>query len=638
MSDGAAVTAPLTRAQKFQWFLEKGLAEGLRPLPATTDETAAQRLVHALEERFEVLRTSLAVVDGELRQRVHRSGSPLRVVDVAPDATAQQCMAGLVEEFTTRVHGRIGYFLVQFHLLRDADRRWLAVVSDNVAMDAGFHSVVDRAITGILAGQLDGPEAYVMNGQPGIQPVEMARREIGPQGAVERTRALDYLREHFRIAPARMHPHRPPSSTNEGRYYRSTLTLRGADSVFARVMSRTELLPSAVILAAFAQLLCWRAETDACTVNVSLDNRHNAELRRVLGATAQRSPVALPRQDRGLLAAAADVQQALAKGHPTYGRYDPFDLIRERVEAQHQRGICLSTDLAFNFIPPPQGWTELIETEGESADSSGTEITWAVTDEVSYEYGASLSVRWADSRTVRLSVHGDSQVLMPEQCTALLRGIELVLGRVATEGDCTAGDVAAEVGLVQLSRGPHEQWVDGRWIDLGEIESRMLALAGVEKAELNIDSGGESGTARLTARVTVADGPEPVPLDLREELLRAVETGELLAVPDRYEIIDVTPADARAATLRPAATVEETTVRSVLAESGLLADPDLDLCYVRAGGQLARYPEFAELLRRRGYLAPDFPRVSGMTTLRSLARELRRSDPVDGLPVVPPTH
>lgn len=625
MSDSEAVTAPLTRAQKFQWFLEKGLAEGLRPLPATTDEKAAQRLVHALEERFEGLRTSLAVVEGELRQRVHRSGSPLRVVDVEPDTTAQQCMAGLVEEFTARVHGRLGHFLVQFHLLRDEDRRWLAVVSDNVAMDAGFHSVVDRAITSILTGRQDVPEVDALNGQPGIQPTEMARRENGPQGDAERTRALAYLREHFSIAPARMHRHRPPSSVNEGRYYRSTLILRGADSIFARVMSRAELLPSAVILAAFTQLLCWRAETDACTVNVSLDNRHNSELRRVLGATAQRSPVALSRQEPSLLAAAADVQQALAKGHPTYGRYDPFDLINERVEAQHRRGMCLSTDLAFNFIPPPQGWTELIEAEGESPEPSGTEITWAVTDEVSYEYGASLSVRWADSRTVRLSVHGDSQVLTPEQCTALLRGIELVLARVATGGDCATGDVAAETGLVQLPRGPQEQWVDGRWIDLREIERRMLALAGVEKAEVNVDSAGESGTSRLTARVTVADGSEVTPLDLREELLRAVEVGDLPALPDRWEIVGETPPMPERRNPRPAVTVEETTVRSALAASALLAEPDLDLCYVRAGGQLARYPEFAELLRRRGYLAPDFGDVSGMTTLRTLARELRPS-------------
>ncbi|MFG2197130.1 hypothetical protein [Streptomyces sp. NPDC048639] len=617
----------MTRAQKFQWYLEKGLAEGLRPLPLATDESAAQRLVHALEERFEILRTSLAVVDGELQQQVHSSGQPVQKVDVEPDTTPQQCVACLVKKFRGQEHGRIGSFLVQFHLLQEEDQRWLAVVADNVAMDAGFHSVVDQAIDDILAGRQRDPAADVLNGQRGIQPTEMAQRESGPHGDAERHQALEYLREHFSAAPARMHRHSPSSGTNEGRYYRSTLTLRGADSVFARVMSGTGLLPSAVILAAFTQLLCWRAASDACSINVSLDNRHNAELRRVLCSTAQRAPLTLPRQDQGLLAASADVQQALAMGHPTYGRYDPFDLISERVLAQHRRGVCLSTDLAFNFIPPPQGWAVLLESEQGPSSGTDAEITWSVTDELSYEYGASLSVRWSDPRTARLSIHGDSQVLAPEQCAALLHGIELVLARVAGGQNCTADNIAAEVGLIRLPRAPHEQRVNGQWVDLRAIEDRLLTLNGVEKAELTISPDAQSGIARLTARVAGADGITLVPLALRDELLRAVETGELLAIPDRFEIIGAAPTEYHTTIRRPAVTAEEVTVESVLAESGLIPEPNLDLCYVRAGGQLANYPEFADLLRRREYLPPSFSLVSGMTTLRTLAQELRRSVP-----------
>ncbi|WP_049651376.1 hypothetical protein [Kitasatospora sp. MY 5-36] len=659
MSGRAPADAPLTRAQKFQWFLEKGLAEGLRPLPAGTDEAAAQRLVHALEDRFEILRTSLAVVDGELRQLVHPSGSPVRVVDVAPDGTAERSLADLVRVFTAHTHGRVGRFLVQFHLLRSEDRRWLAVVADNVAVDAGFHGVVDQQLTDLLHGRTDSPDTGVPHRGPGIQPAEQARREADPDEDTERTRALDYLRRHFSHAPARMHPHHPPGEGTAGRYYRSTLTLPGADGLFARGMAHTGLLPSAVVLAAFAQLLCLRADTDACTVNVSLDNRHNADLRRVLCATAQRSPVALRRQGRSLLEAAAEVQRTLAEGHPAYGRYDPFDLIRERVEAQHRRGVCLSTDLAFNFIPPPQGWRELIEAEPGPTDGPGaadrpgstdgpgttdgpgstdrpdSRISWATTTETSYEYGASLSVRWADPHTVRLSVHGDSTVLEPEQCAALLRGVELVLTRAATGRDCSPDEVASAVGLLRLPRGPRERHSDGRWIDLRAIEDLLLALPGVTAAGASLEPGGASGTPRLTARVTAADGSALTPFDLREELLRAAHTGAIPAVPDWFEINGADASDGRALPGRPPATAEETALLTALTGTGPGRAPDLDLCYLRAGGRPEHYPRFAELLRRLGYHPPGFAQVSGMATLRSLARELRPSGRAGGRPAAP---
>ncbi|WP_457032522.1 hypothetical protein [Kitasatospora sp. P5_F3] len=635
MKSGTSFTAPMTRAQKFQWYVEKGLAEGLRPLPASTTETAestARRLVRALEDRFEILRTSLEVVDGRLLQRVHAAGAPLGAVEVGPGRTVQQCMAALVDEFRTREHGRVGRFLVRFHLLRDGELGWLAVVADNVAMDAGFHRVVDEAITEVLAGT-PAPDSPA-----GLQPAETALREAGPDGLAERNRALARLQKHFAAAPARLHRGRPSSGGYEGRFYRSTLTLHGADRLLGRAMSSAGLLPSALVLAAFSELMCRRAGSDACTVNVSLDNRHNGELRRVLCATAQRSPVTLRRQDQGLLAAAADVQQALVAGHPDHGRYDPFDLIRERVEAQHRRGIGLSTDLAFNFVPPPQGWTELIESaDREPAEHTGpaSALGSQTTDEISYEYGASLSVRWSGPHTIRLSVHGDSDVLTPDQCAALLGGIELVLERVAAGQDCAMADIAEEAGLDRLHPGGSELRADDRWLDLRAMEQRLLGLSEVERAELILQTDDESGASWLTARATVAAGAATEPLDLREELLQAVETGELAAVPDWYEILLADSSDAadppvvrsgdgRTVAGRPAVTDRELAVLAVLTESRLVREPDLDLSYVRAGGELDRYSEFADRLRQRGYLLPGFGRVCGMRTLRGLARDLSR--------------
>jgi hypothetical protein len=611
-------TSPMTRAQKFQWFLEKGLAEGVRPLPNSTVESV-HALVRSLERRFDVLRTSIDVVDGELRQKLHGSGSPLITVDVPDESDLPRVVARLVEDFRVNRLGRVGGLLAQFYLLRCQDRHWLALVADNVAVDAGFHGVMDVETTRILAG---GPAAGsgVSSGTKGLQSSEAAALEWSPKGQEERAKAAAYLRRHFSIAPPRMHFGRPSSGVNEGRYFRCTLKLNGADQIFSAVMEKAGILPSAVILASFTQLMCLRGEKNSCSINVSLDNRHNRELRQVLCATAQRVPVALL-SHRTLLAAAADVQRTLAEGHPTYGRYDPFDLVRERVEAQHRRGISLTTDLAFNFVPPPQGWTALIESNGEEfGDGFGpdADIDWGITDEVSYEYGASLSVRWTDPRTARLSIHGDSEVITPAQCGVLLRGVEHMLKRVAAGEDCVVGQVADEVGLRQLDQTTraHE-----------EIGKRLLGIAAVDHVKIVVEPDEDSGAPRLIARVAVTGGAVVTPFDLREELLKAVDTGEVPAVPDWYEIVGASGGDSsgdgREGAGRPDTTDEEAAVRWAL--EGVQPELNLDLCYVRAGGSLARYPEFADRLGQRGYIPPDFGLVSGMSTLRDLARHLRRS-------------
>ncbi|MBW1598368.1 hypothetical protein [Streptomyces sp. JJ38] len=634
----AAATAPMTRAQKFQWYVEKGLAEGVRPLPEPMDETAVHRLVGALEKRFEILRTSIDVVDGALCQRLHDSGSPLSTVQMGSESDLPQHVARFVEDFRQHRHGRVGALLVQFRVLRTEGRQWLALVADNVAVDAGFHRVLDEETTRLLAGEPKSA-AGLLGGADGIQPSAAAALETGPEGERERAEAEDYLRRHFATAPPRLHPTRPSSGRNEGRYYRSTLTLHGADHLFSRILSSTGLLPSTVVLAAFSQLMCWRSGTDALSVNVSMDNRHHGQLRRVLCATAQRVPMAFRLPGESLLTAASEVQRTLSEGYPVCGRYDPFDLIGELVRSQHRRGLCLSSDLAFNFVPPPQGWTALVESDErrDVVDDRGlaAEIVSAPTNETDYEYGASLSVRWTDGRTARLSVHGDSDVLAPVQCGALLRGLEFMLRCVGADRDCAVSEVAHHVGMHRREQCGHGAWSNGRWVDLAAVERRLLRMRDVEAAEVTLSPVGDTGTPGLVARVMTACGSPLSPLDLREELLRGVAEAEILVVPEWYEIVSGaadgekqahrrTSGDGRDIGPRPAVTDEERAVRSALEEARLVSEPDLDLCYVRAGASLARYPEFARRLRQRGYSPPGFAVVSGMNTLRELARGLRR--------------
>ncbi|MEV6524579.1 hypothetical protein AB0M43_21710 [Longispora sp. NPDC051575] len=636
MNEDVIATAPMTRAQKFQWHLEKGLAQGLWPLPASTEDEA-RSLVSTLQARFEILRTSIETVDGEWCQAVHALGAPPRVVQLDVDRDVLHRLSELVEEFRLNRHGRLGELLVEFILLRRSDRHWLAFVADNVAIDAGFHRVLDEEVARSLRpqGALEGvPEDDVLRGHAGWQPREAAGLESNPAGDAERQAAAAYLRRHFSDAPARAHPRRASPGTGKGRYFRCTLTLPGADRLFSRVITTTGLLPSALILSAFAQLTCWLSESDSCSINVSVDNRHHVDLRRTLCATAQRVPVAFRLEAQTVLSATADVQRTLSEGHPVYGRYDPFDLLRERVHAQHRRGVCLTPELAFNFVPPPQGWTALLtgadEPDGD-VPSGLPEISTVTTAEDFYEYGASLSVRWVDAHTARLSVHGDSDVISPDQCAALLRGIERTVQRVAAGQDSVVDDVAAEVGLHRPDAGTNRQF-DRRWIDNVAITRRLLDMPGVVDAKIVIERTEDSPIPGLVAKVSLNNESTLTHLDLREEMLLAIDLGELLIAPQSYEILgadgELLRGDGHTPSFRrPAVTVEEVAVRRVLERGPIIRNPDLDLCYVRSGGNLDRYPEFADHLRHLGFVPPEFAAFAGMSTLRSLARRLVRSSP-----------
>ena len=120
MSADHRLTAPLTRAQKFQWRLEKGLAQNTWYLPDTMSENSVRALVEHLQTRFEVLRTSIDLVEGELRQVVHRTGPRLTVVDLNAAEHVSACCALLARDFVARRQGRLGEMLAWFALVRGA--------------------------------------------------------------------------------------------------------------------------------------------------------------------------------------------------------------------------------------------------------------------------------------------------------------------------------------------------------------------------------------------------------------------------------------------------------------------------------------------------------------------------------------
>ncbi|MEV6524562.1 hypothetical protein AB0M43_21625 [Longispora sp. NPDC051575] len=438
------VEAPMTRGQKFQWHVERGVADRMRRLPDSCDTLSVLVLVESLQQRYEILRTSIEIVDGEFRQRVHGSGAPVVVVDVASGVEVAEAASALTAEFTVSAVRRVGQILARFHLLRKDGGLWLLVLADSTAIDRVFNDVLDRAITAILGAPLESAPPT------GLQPTQVALQEDAPAGREERRQARAHLRQYFSsVTPVRR---RHGSVTDAGgRYYRCTLTLTRADEVFAHLVEATGRLPAAVVLGVFGALMCWRDSVPSCAVNVSMENRHTRDLRAALCGTAQRAPVSLPISEGSLDEAVAAAQAAYLAGYPFAGRYDALDLIEERTSAEARRNLNLSPELAYNFNPPPQGWTALLDSTGTSktlSSASAATVESRGTHEDSYEYTASLSVRWSDVHTAQLSVHGDASAVDPGQCAALLRGIEAGLRHLARgDGDIGTAEIAESVGL-----------------------------------------------------------------------------------------------------------------------------------------------------------------------------------------------
>ena len=530
------LVAPMTRAQKFQWHLERGIADGLRRLPDRYGSASVLRLVESLQRQHEILRTSIDIVDGDLCQRVHESGEPVVTVDVTPESDVEVAAATLAEEFVGSTVRHVGQILVKFYLLRQGAARWLAIIADCAAVDRVFYEMLDDKITQMLAEARESASGG-RDAPAGLQAAQLALREDNPRGRAERQKAREYLRQHYAAAPAMLHPRYGAGEARAGRYYRCSLTVARADEIFAHIIEATGRLPSAVILGTFAYLMCWRADALSCVVNVSMENRYNTELRTALCATSQRVPVSLPMPGEILGDAVFAAQSALSAGYPTAGRYDSFDLIEERAAAEARRGLCLTPDLAFNFTPPLQGWTALLGsalTGSALDDVPHSNVGVKSTNETSYEYGASLSVRWRDAHAVRLSVHGDSRALSTGDCTAVLRGIETGLRKFAREpGSVSMTDIVESAGLTRAQRHAREMRADGVWYDLAAIEGCLLEIDGVKHVEFFFDPHQSGGP---TVRAVVSDDAAIRPPDLRSALLDHVRASTLAAIPVCYQV------------------------------------------------------------------------------------------------------
>lgn len=611
--------APVTRAQGFQWYLEKGFVTKAWKLPSTTTIERVQTVLADLEERFETLRTVFESVDGEVQQVVRKSGPPLQVVDLPVD-TEFPPMQDLLRDFDQNCHARLGVTPIQFYLYRQKDQPcWVVMISDHVIMDGWSAGLLERYIDWANTG----PNLAAMHEISVLHPADLGITDGGSADDTERVRGRAHLEHHFATMPGNCYrPH--PSSAGE--FFRCSLLTDSGGDLFRAVLRKTDTLPSAAVLAAFLSLVGSQTGRAHCSVNVSVQNRHNARLRAVVGTTAQRLPIMFPTRADGFRRLAKRVQHLLDVTL-TSGRYDPLDLVGVQNREQLRRGMHLSTDIAFNFRPPPSDWTRAPVGSDRPRQHR---VTFGTTDETSYDYGASLSVSWHTRDLVELSLHGSYTALPKRQGVALLQGIVELLRRMTSDERPITEDVAASVGLPRTVPSPGWQRIRETWVNLEHLRDLLLEYRHVEDVALVVP---RHAPDRLVARVRVNSAADVRPADLHHHLQDHLGQFGVTLIPDWYELSPLGGSgDGRTTESRPVSTAAETAVLRGMELAHSPKNPSIDTCYIEAGGDLRRYPKFLTALADLGYEGLDLSDLIGTRTLRHLATKLR---PRNGSPSRP---
>jgi len=295
--------------------------------------------------RHDSLRTNYLRQSGEAIQVVREAGE--LIVDVHenvdgdarfPARLARQ-MSAKPFELTAELPVRAA--IVTQRGAQDGPRTTIVMVVTHMAIDVGSGVVLTEELTDLVGGKSpdDLPD-------PGLQPLDQARIELGPAGLRRSQNSLRYWRSRLAQGPLRL-PVPPLAEPGESQQLR--ITSPAAALAITRIVARTNVGHSSVVLAAVAAVL-GRYTGEQSTLLASLSaNRFSSTLRGYVGALAQDALIGLD-----LTAATFDalVEQARS-AQLTALKYSQFDakavwaVIDETFD---RRGIGFTRDWVFNDV------------------------------------------------------------------------------------------------------------------------------------------------------------------------------------------------------------------------------------------------------------------------------------------------
>lgn len=525
-----AATGPLTLGQLNIWEWLSGAPEHLfatigaeLATPRGTRVRDVVETLAALLARHEGLRTTYDAGPPPT-QHVHADGVlPIDVYTVDGEPPGQRVLTG---ELLDRLRAGARPDPLRVAIVADGDTVLAAAaLLSHFAVDNQAMEVVRREFTAMLRH----PHTREP-GPPRHQPLDRADAERAPAAARQAERALDYWRDLLTRMPQCLYA-TPAVTTGES--VAVGMTSVAAAMAARNVAARTRASRAGVIMAAVCAVLARRTGYSELVFPTLSGNRFHRTVVDYVGTLAQGSLFAVVVDTGGFDALVKRVWAATVQAG-RYGSYDAYRRVAVGRRIEHERGVRFDYEPLFNnaTIEPanssaphrdPRAVRDLTRLRCRDMPANGAPIRFDL---------------YQTDPVVRLDLWtGDTGRVSREEMRAMLLAVENVLV-AAADGDLTAAELVAVMGVAPIERGPDWILVDSCWVELTQV--RRLVAEALAPAVTQVFStvDGEPLVAYVVASDAVPDAARA------HELCLAALPGRPTAIaPRHYVLCDRAPAD-----------------------------------------------------------------------------------------------
>ncbi|WBB50258.1 condensation domain-containing protein [Verrucosispora sp. WMMA2044] len=514
------------------------------PLPADTPVADVVEAFAILLARHESLRTTFHEHDGEMRQRVLRSGvlaAEIHQVDASADTelTSQR----MIDQLRQKPFDLVNELPVRLAIALVEDKALAAVtVYSHMAVDYGSMAILGREFA-----ELIGTVGNRSVGAARHQPLDQAAEEASPRGRRRTAAALRYWTQHLRQIPQCLMA-LPPVGDGDGP---ASAALRSSSATAAldRIAARTQASPAAAVLAAFSAVVSVRVGQSRCVFASLSSNRFTSRLRDYVGTLAQDGLVVVDVTGPTFDDLVRRTSAAMLRANRS-SIFDVTELVTQAVQINDEQGMDFSRDCVFNNIsahlpsgtdettnvqlppldPPDLRWSP---TAGAAEHST---LTWMPAPPFPNRLVLQL-IAAQPALVVGLST-GDTRHVPQPEIAGLLRGMEGVLV-AAGAGPLHLADVPDLTGLIPVPRDSNWVRVGVSWVQLSEVQTLLREALGTPAyATAEPDGDGH----RLTAHLLASDGVR-TPRQAHTACMAHLGGRYAVAAPHHYVLHDSAPTD-----------------------------------------------------------------------------------------------
>ncbi|GAB3845591.1 hypothetical protein GCM10029963_24100 [Micromonospora andamanensis] len=314
------------------------------PLPADTPVADVVEAFAILLGRHESLRTTFHEHDGEMRQRILRSGvlaAEIHQVDASadPELTSQR----MIDQLRQKPFDLVNELPVRLAIATVGDKALAAVtVYSHMAVDYGSMAILGREFAQLIDAA--GSRAV---GAARHQPLDQAVEEASPRGRRRTAAALRYWTQHLRQIPQCLMA-LPPVGDGDGP---ASAALRSSSATAAldRIAARTQAGPAAAVLAAFSAVVSVRVGQSRCVFASLSSNRFTSRLRDYVGTLAQDGLVVVDVTGPTFDDLVRRTSAAMLRANRS-SIFDVTELVTHAVQINDEQGMDFSRDCVFNNI------------------------------------------------------------------------------------------------------------------------------------------------------------------------------------------------------------------------------------------------------------------------------------------------